>query len=296
MHDKFKKRNDSSPGVSPRVRRQIAAEAARRLYDELDPAIDWDSVRDFGEAVYYGAKRKAVAVLGRRVKPGDLPTDGEVRQELLALFQAKARRPGDKNEKRPEPAGRLLDIADHLDRFTIYRLRLEPLEAIKQNPKYHPEGDALYHSLQVFQLALDVRPHDEEFLTAALLHDVGKAIDHADHAQAGADSLAGTITPRTDWLIRKHMDALLYHQKKLEPAKRKQIEDSEHFDDLMLLREIDEAGRTAGVETPTLDQAIDYLKNLENEYDAIERDEGEDGSTRTERIERTDTEVRGGER
>ena len=40
-----------------------------------------------------------------------------------------------------------------------------------------PEGDALYHSLQVFALASDRLPYDEEFLTAALLHDVGKAIN-----------------------------------------------------------------------------------------------------------------------
>ena len=46
-----------------------------------------------------------------------------------------------------------LAIADHLDRFAIYKLRLQPLETVKLNPKYHPEGDALFHSLQVFHLA-----------------------------------------------------------------------------------------------------------------------------------------------
>ena len=46
---------------------------------------------------------------------------------------------------------------------------LLPLENVKQSPKYHPEGDALYHCLQVFELARDERPYDEEFLLAALL-------------------------------------------------------------------------------------------------------------------------------
>src|SRR6516165_968349 len=49
----------------------------------------------------------------------------------------------------------LESLADHLDRFAIYKMRLEPLEAIKQTAKHHPEGDALYHSLQVFALARD---------------------------------------------------------------------------------------------------------------------------------------------
>ena len=52
-----------------------------------------------------------------------------------------------------ENARAVPSMADHLDRFAIYRMRLEPLESVKQNPRYHPEGDALFHSLQVFQLA-----------------------------------------------------------------------------------------------------------------------------------------------
>ena len=84
---------------------------------------------------------------------------------------------------RPRLRGRALE--DHIDRFVLYRMLLEPLEGVKQSPKYHPEGDALYHSLQVFELAREERPYDEEFLLAALLHDVGKAIDPADHVAAG---------------------------------------------------------------------------------------------------------------
>ena len=48
------------------------------------------------------------------------------------------------------------------------------LDAIQQNPHYHPEGDALFHSLQVFQLAH--QQSDSPVLwAAALFHDVGKA-------------------------------------------------------------------------------------------------------------------------
>ena len=82
-------------------------------------------------------------------------------------------------------------LEDHIDRFELFRMLLQPLEGVKQSPKYHPEGDALYHSLQVFELARDERGYDEEFLLAALLHDVGKAIDPHDHVAAGLMALEG---------------------------------------------------------------------------------------------------------
>src|SRR5260370_32492414 len=97
-------------------------------------------------------------------------------------------------------------LDDHIDRFELYRMLLQPLEGVKQSPKHHPERDALYHSLQVFELARAERPYDEEFLLAALLHDVGKAIDPSDHVRAGLQALEGTITGRTETLIALHMD------------------------------------------------------------------------------------------
>ena len=55
-------------------------------------------------------------------------------------------------------------------------------------------SDALYHSLQVFELAREERPYDEEFLLAALLHDVGKAIDPHDHVATGVEALRGSLS------------------------------------------------------------------------------------------------------
>ena len=76
---------------------------------------------------------------------------------------------------------------------------LQPLEGVKQSPKYHPEGDALYHSLQVFELAREERPYDEEFLLAALLArrrqgDRPVRPRRAPRLQA----LEGSITERTE--------------------------------------------------------------------------------------------------
>ena len=76
------------------------------------------------------------------------------------------------------------ELEEEIDPFQMFRLLLQPLDRVKQSPKYHPEGDVLYHLLQVFELAREERPYDEEFLLAALLHDVGKGIDPADHVAA----------------------------------------------------------------------------------------------------------------
>ena len=175
---------------------------------------------------------------------------------------------------RAEEPGLDLDAAvqrveDHVDRFELYRLLLQPLEGVKQSPKHHPEGDALYHSLQVFELARDQRGYDEEFLLAALLHDVGKAIDPHDHVAAALQALEGAITDRTAALIALHMDALAYRDGTLGARARARLERSEHFEDVMLLRELDSRGRQPGAIVGTLAEALDYIRGLEDDEDGI---------------------------
>lgn len=150
-----------------------------------------------------------------------------------------------------------------LDPYQLFRMLLLPLEQVRQSPVYHPEGDALFHSLQVFELAREQRPYDEEFLLAALLHDVGKGLDSANHVAAGLDALAGLITERTRFFIAHHMDAQQYRLGNLPPALRRELEASPDFDDLMLLRELDDAGRVPGAVVGTVDEALDFLKELE---------------------------------
>jgi hypothetical protein len=79
----------------------------------------------------------------------------------------------------------LVEQEEAVDPYQLFRLLLLPLEKVKQSPKWHPEGDVLYHLLQVFELARSERPWDEEFLLAALLHDIGKGLDPFDHVTAG---------------------------------------------------------------------------------------------------------------
>ena len=154
-------------------------------------------------------------------------------------------------------------LSDHIDRFELYRMLLQSLEGVKQNPAYHPEGDALYHSLQVFELARNQMPWDEEFLLAALLHDVGKAIDPSDHVAAGLAALEGSITPRTEFLIRHHMDALSYYNGTLGHRAKIRLRESEDFDDLMLLRDLDNAGRKRGVQVCEIIEALDFIRALD---------------------------------
>jgi predicted nucleotidyltransferase len=154
-------------------------------------------------------------------------------------------------------------VARAVDPYPVYRMLLLPLENVRQGPQYHPEGDALYHSLQVFELAREHRPYDEEFLLAALLHDVGKGLDRANHVEAALSALEGLITERTGFFIAHHMHAHDYRAGKLPPKLRRELETSPDFDDLMLLRQLDDAGRVPGAIVGTVDEALDYLKELE---------------------------------
>jgi hypothetical protein len=262
MHDKFKKRFQAQR-PSARVRQQIAVEAARRMIALVGPNDERGYLEEATENDFYLAKRKAAAVLGHRIRPGDLPSDSEVREQVLAL--ARSKHQGADFSDQPEPEGELERMADHVDRYAIYRMRLAPLENVKQNPRHHPEGDALYHSLQVFELARNARPYDEEFLLAALLHDIGKAIDPQNHVAAALEALQGTLTERTAWLIAHHSEALALRQRTLDARTRKQLENTEFFDDLMLLAELDDAGRVPGAQVGSVEQALDYIRGLEAE-------------------------------
>lgn len=151
---------------------------------------------------------------------------------------------------------------EEVDRFQVYEALLLPLENVKQPLKFHPEGDALYHSLQVFDLARDELPYDEEFQTAALLHDVGKGIDPLNHVAAALEALKGTITERMAWLIEHHMLAHEVADQSIGKRRLRRLRESEYFDDLLLLGECDRAGRKPGVEAPELDEAIESLREL----------------------------------
>ncbi len=130
---------------------------------------------------------------------------------------------------------------------------LLPLDGVLQNRRYHPEGDALYHSLQAFELARKLTG-ERLFWAAALLHDVGKAPGEDDHAAVGADLLEGLVAPGVVWLVRHHLD-LLY-----EPAlTKRRRRGTAALRDLTLLRRCDVGGRSPTAKVMDVGDALELL-------------------------------------
>ncbi len=130
---------------------------------------------------------------------------------------------------------------------------LDNLDGVEQARRYHPEGDALYHSLQVFQLAYH-STNDPELWAVALLHDVGKAIDSKTHADIGGEQLEGILSPRIVWLVRRHLDLSIYPKRS-----RRKWKGTGHLSDLEHIRRWDLAGRELDVEVLSIEEALSFL-------------------------------------
>lgn len=128
-----------------------------------------------------------------------------------------------------------MENKNHLKNYLIDLL--SDLEYIEETSHYHPEENVLVHSLQVFELAHHAT-NDPELWTAALFHDIGKAIDHKQHAEIGADLLKNLLSPRIVWLVKHHLD-LLIHPKKT----RHLLQNKPQLLDLEQLRRWDLQGR-----------------------------------------------------
>ena len=100
-------------------------------------------------------------------------------------------------------------------------------------------------------------------LLAALLHDVGKAIDPLDHVVAGLEALEGFITPRTQWLIAFHMEAHAARDGTLGARAHRRLRENESYEELILLSQCDVDGRQVGVQVQDVDEALDYIRELE---------------------------------
>ena len=131
---------------------------------------------------------------------------------------------------------------------------LSALDGVEQSRKYHPEGDALFHSLQVFALAMRDTT-DRELWAAALFHDVGKAIDGPLHDEVGADLLEGLLPDRAVWLVRHHLDLLR------DPRRtRARYFGTPELLDLERLRRWDLGGRKPNARVVSIESALALLE------------------------------------
>lgn len=154
----------------------------------------------------------------------------------------------------------------HPDAFGVLRMLLSGLKHVELDWNRHPEGNALYHSLQVYGLGMEEHPYDEEFLLACLLHDVGLGINRRQPVRATLEALNGLISPRTLFLIEHRVAATEFLKTgRIAGSLRK----SEHFDDLVLLARCDRDGRVPGEDVVSVDEALEYIGGLATAWDDV---------------------------
>jgi poly(A) polymerase len=159
--------------------------------------------------------------------------------------------------------------------FDFYPSRLS---LTKQNPKWHPEGDAWTHTLKVIDILLKKRP-DSLLILSALLHDFGKmattTVDnegqiHAfGHEQESAKIAKDWMTKYkfsnddiayVEWIVLNHMK-LHYFGLKKSSLKRLMYEGD--ITSLLLLTQCDALGSGGGLEE--YQHYYDRVKDILNE-------------------------------
>ncbi|MFM1997778.1 MAG: Multifunctional protein [Planctomycetota bacterium] len=218
--------------AAAKLRQRMAEEAARLVARG----------GDIKRARYQAARRVARGW----VPEEDLPSPEAIRREV---------------SRGSDPGGGLGHLAG--DRFDRLADLVRMLAAVKQDPSVHPEGDALEHTLQAFDIVHRERPFDEELLTAALVHDVGRGIDRADPVASGLAAVGDLITPRTRWLV-EHLETARAHAAGTIGARaRQRLEAHPDFLDSLLLAEADRKACVQGYAAPSLEEAIAILRALD---------------------------------
>lgn len=141
---------------------------------------------------------------------------------------------------------------------------MESLANFQWEEESHPESDALYHALQVYQLGQQIHPYDEEFLWACLLHDVGFVVDPRMPREAAGRVLQGRVSERIEFLVVELDYAHAFLKGTQLP---KWLRRNESIDELIDLARCDCDGRIPGVCVPTLDQVLEELTELHKAFD-----------------------------
>ena len=218
-------------------RRQIAAEAARRL-------------------TRGGDMRRARITAGRRLTRGwvpeeELPSAAEVGREV-----ARQRLTGE-----PDRSGGLAALIG--DRFDRLAALVRPLAAIRLTARAASGFTMLDVALQAFAFVEQEFPYDEELLTAALLVEAGQSIDRRDPAGAILTAASGLLTERTMWLIASHSVAVSYRDRTLGFRARQRLEQHPDFEAVLVLANATGHPLGGTVHSFSLDEAVGLLRRLE---------------------------------
>lgn len=234
---------------SEKNRRRIAWEAAKLLQSGSEK--DWQRARlTAARRLYRG-----------RIPAERLPDESAIRGALLSLAGELP-----SEAIKPPPQWSTLDHQPQSDRFVYFRSLLRPLETIILPRERHPEGDALYHSLQVFDLVRRDACYDEELLLAALLHEVGVAVDPLEPLAATLDLLDGEVTMRTRWLIENQSSLRALYDGSVSARRRRYLRHHPWYEDLVLFAEADRDGRQTGVPVPSEQEALDHIAGLQDAF------------------------------
>ena len=222
------------------LRQQICFAAARLLQSRQES--------DFHAARW----RAARSVVSGYVPGAAWPTDMEIRHTLQLLVTG----PITTGTSGPE---------DGDDPFTVYFELMAPLDRVRLPVDTHPEGDLLYHSLQVFELAHEHRPWDPEFLTAALLHECGRGLDPYDSHNATLDAVAPFVSDRTFWLIENLPTQHRLSDGTIGIRARRRLVGHEDGEILRLLAWCDSDGRIPGRQVRSLEDCLQTIRELADE-------------------------------
>ena len=266
VHDKYRKRY-RLPSASNRLRNRSPAKPPAACITSLVPRRNSGPrlARIDGLERTLRRQAQAAAVLGHRLRPGDLPSDEEVRDQLLALkldpnapspkpkpSQSPSQKLHSRRSPRPSTVSPSTNCASS---------RSKPSS---KTPSTTPKATRS-HSLQVFHLARDTRPYDEEFLLGRIAarrrpghrHPVPRRRRNRRPARRRhrAHTLAdrappGPRTPSRTPCAGQRAPFAIPRPPHPRPPQAK-IDASENAGDLLLLRELDQAGRVSPASTST---------------------------------------------
>jgi len=81
---------------------------------------------------------------------------------------------------------------------------LETTRNVQGHEIHHPEGSVFNHSLQSLYRAFR-ESNSPDLILAAMLHDVGKALNKLGHDKIGAEIIKPYVSVKTHWLVEQHM-------------------------------------------------------------------------------------------